>query len=303
MRWPTSAAILAMAGVLAIPAGASGADAGRGFDLSVLVDGRPAPEYAFGGRLYIEALKGREFSLRLHNPTGQRIAVALSVDGRNVIDAKRTTAGHASKWVLSPGETAEIPGWQVSGETSRRFFFTDLSRSYAKWLGDTSNTGVIEAVFFRERERPPEITRGDSRRMRESRDEPPRIEGGVEGGVPGGIAGRAEAPAVPMEAPADGEKAQSRSAPRKDALRPAPPSADELAATGIGERTDFRVRWVTFDEDPVPVARLAIRYEYRAELVRLGVLPRDGYRGWRDRSRGFEPDYAPDPYRTDGRAR
>src|SRR5262249_32950182 len=111
-------------------------------------DGRPAPESGFGGRLYVEALRGRGFSLRLRNPTGERVAVALSVDGRNVIDAKRTTAGRASKWVLSPGETADIPGWQVSGETSRRFFFTGLSRSYARWLGGTSNTRGIGAVFF-----------------------------------------------------------------------------------------------------------------------------------------------------------
>ena len=95
------------------------------FELSVIVDGAPAAEYPFRDKTYIEALRGRSFTLRLHNPTAERIAVALSVDGLNVIDAKRTTAGKATKWILSPGQTVEIPGWQVSGETSRRFFFTD----------------------------------------------------------------------------------------------------------------------------------------------------------------------------------
>jgi hypothetical protein len=299
MRLAKALAILAASGALALPRGADAAEAGRGFELSVLVDGRIAPEYAFGGRLYVEALRGREFSLRLHNPTSERIAVALSVDGRNVIDAKRTTAGRASKWVLSPGETADIPGWQVSGETSRRFFFTDLSRSYARWLGDTSNTGVIEAVFFREREherRAPSVTREDSsdRRPHDRAEEPVRVEGGVESGAAGG------APAAPLQAPAD-SRSQAGSA-RKEALKPAP-GADELAATGIGERTDFRVNWVRFEEDPVPVGRVSLRYEYRSELVRLGVLPRDGNRSWRENSRGFEPDYAPDPYRTNGRTR
>ncbi len=87
------------------------------------------------------------------NPTRERVAVALSVDGRNVVDAARTSALAATKWILGPYQTAEIPGWQVSGQTSRKFFFTETSRSYAKWLGDTANVGTIEAVFFREKPR------------------------------------------------------------------------------------------------------------------------------------------------------
>ena len=295
MRVRIGMAVVAAAIGAAFLGAAAAAEAGRGFELSVIIDGRPAPEYSFGGRLYVEALKRREFALRLHNPTGERVAVALSVDGRNVIDAKRTSAGRAAKWVLGPGETADIPGWQVTGENARRFFFTDIPRSYSAWLGDTSNTGVIEAVYFRERSRPPEITRREAEAPRSgnSRAEPDRIEGGVEGGVPGGIAGGVGEP--PRER-SDSEK--------KSAVRPAPsPQADELAATGIGEKTDFSVRWVRFDEDPSPVARISVRYEYRAELVRLGVLPRAGEGSWRDRSRGFEPDYAPDPYRTNRRER
>lgn len=248
------------------------------FELSVVVNGRPLPEYWFEGRTYVEARKGCEFTLQLRNSSAERVAVALSVDGRNVIDAKRTTAGHASKWILAPFETVEIPGWQVSGETARRFFFTDTSRSYAKWLGDTSNTGVIEAVFFRER--------------RVARDiaPPERPPQGSAASPPEAGAKDAESPAPP------GSHLQRRKA---DAMRPSP--TDELAATGIGERTDFRVRRVPFDAEPVPAARARIRYEFRAELVRLGVLPPDRDLFGRERSRGFEPDYAPDPYRDEHR--
>src|SRR5262245_44182895 len=152
------AAIAALSAAPAFPPLASDRD---GFSVSVLVDGRPAPEYAARGRVYIEALKGKEFVLRLSNPTGQRVAVALSVDGRNVIDAKRTTALAATKWILDPWQSADIPGWQISGQTSRKFFFTDTAGSYAKWLGDTSNVGTIEAVFFREKRRPPLAERKD----------------------------------------------------------------------------------------------------------------------------------------------
>ncbi len=239
---------------------------GSGFVVSVLVDGDPAPEYAARGRVYIEALRGKEFRIRLSNSTAGRVAVALSVDGRNVIDAKRTTALQATKWILAPGQTADIPGWQVSGETSRRFFFTETSRSYAKWLGDISNAGTIEAVFFREKTRPPMACK----------DEPP--------------SGQRE------QAQEDSGRAAGslKSAPEPEASAR---EADRFAATGIGDRTRFPVQWVQFEEDPTPAARIAIRYEFRPELIRLGVLPREEDLFARDRARGFEHEYAPDPYR------
>jgi hypothetical protein len=271
---PTFAALSLILFAAALPLSAASR---RGFTLAVVVDGCEAPEYEHAGRLYVEALRGRNFSLRVANPTSERIAVALSVDGRNVIDAKRTSAQGAAKWVLSPGETIEIPGWQVSGETSRRFFFTETARSYAKWLGDTRNVGTIEAVFFREK------------RQRLLRV--PGVTGRVEGETSSGdTRDRADAPASP-EAKAGEPLRDAGAAQRKS-------EADRMAATGIGDRTDFPVQWVAFDEERNPAARIALRYEFRRELVALGVLPRsDDALAARERARGFEPRYAPDPDR------
>jgi hypothetical protein len=250
--------------------------------LEVVVDGSAVPEYAARNRLYVEAVRGKEFVLRVSNPTGRRVAVALSVDGRNVIDAKRTGPREAAKWVLGPWETIEVPGWQVSGQTARRFFFTQTSKSYAKWLGDTANVGTIEAVFYRERERQPEppqpLTRWKDSPSSEAQ---------------AGGSGRDEAGA--REASPPSAKSGSATAqPRR--------ADDAYAATGIGDATQNPVQWVTFDAEPKPAARVAIRYEFREQLVRLGVLPRpsgnrDDELFARDRARGFEPDYAPDPYR------
>ena len=80
-----------------------------------------------------------------------RVAVALSVDGLNTIDASHVSAADARKWVLGPHETVTISGWQVNQAQARRFEFTTEQRSYAQALGKTDNLGVITAVLFKER--------------------------------------------------------------------------------------------------------------------------------------------------------
>ena len=122
-----------------------------GFGLTVLVDDEPRPEYAGRGNVYVEAVRGANYLIRLTNPTPYRAAVALSVDGLNTIDAKHTSPWNASKWILAPYESTVIAGWQVNDQTARRFFFTGENRSYGAYLGQTENLGIIEAVFYRER--------------------------------------------------------------------------------------------------------------------------------------------------------
>src|SRR5207247_2436970 len=104
------------------------------------------------GTFYLEAIRGASYSLRLTNPTPYRVGVALSVDGLNTIDARHTGARGAAKWILGPYETVVISGWQVNDRTARSFFFTGERRSYGAALGQTDNLGVIEAVFYRERQ-------------------------------------------------------------------------------------------------------------------------------------------------------
>lgn len=131
------------------------------FELDVLVDGRTLPEVHERGRTYVEAERGAEYELRLRNPSADRVAVALSVDGLNTIDAEQTSAWNASKWVIEPYGTITITGWQMSSERARKFYFTSERDSYAAKLGRKADFGVISAVFFRERRRQPiPITKG-----------------------------------------------------------------------------------------------------------------------------------------------
>jgi hypothetical protein len=129
------------------------------FEVQVLVDGRPLSEYRSRGRTYVDALRGSEYEVRLRNSSADRVAVALSVDGLNTIDALQTSAWNASKWVIEPYQTITISGWQMSSERARRFYFTTERDSYATKLGQRGDFGVISAVFFRERNRRLPITR------------------------------------------------------------------------------------------------------------------------------------------------
>jgi hypothetical protein len=246
--------------VLATPGfAAAGHDAFGAPDVEILVNGVPQTRFAHDGRWYVEALKGREYAIRLRNPFPVRVAVALSVDGLNTIDARQTTAAGARKWVLGPYQTVTISGWQTSASHARAFEFTTEERSYGQALGKTANLGTISAVFFRERA-PQYSLRRDQ--------QTPRTE--------------SAAPAAPPAAGLSSNKA----------------AADEYAATGMGRRSEHAVERVWLDLEDAPAANVDIRYEFRPQLVRLGIVPAPAAHAdplrRRERGRGFEPGFAPE---------
>ena len=249
-----------------------------GFNVEVLVGGAPLEEYPARGRIYVEAVRGGEYALRITNPLPVRVAVALSVDGLNTIDARRTTAREASKWVIMPYQTITITGWQMSAKRARRFYFTTEPDSYATKMGQPSEQGIISAVFFRERQ-PVEVA--PPAFPPEEGEERTRVE---------------ERSAPQANAPSTRDKSIS-SAP-SGAIAPVP--NDDYAATGIGRSVHNDVHWVNMDYDPNPAGTVAIRYEYYEALVRLGILPRpytqpDPLRR-REQARGFQGQpFCPEP--------
>ena len=239
------------------------------FELDVIVNGRPLTEYFARGRTYVEALQGAEYELRLRNSSPDRVAVALSVDGLNTIDARHTSAWNASKWVIEPYQTITISGWQMSTERARRFYFTNERDSYGAKLGQTANLGVISAVFFKERRpispvTPPSISRDrDSEELRS------------------------------QEAPSSSPKSKSAAGTGSQDRAAQPTPNDDYAATGIGRSVRHDVRWVNMDLDSRPAGEVSMRYEYYSALLRLGVVPRPRepyplYR--REDARGFSPE-------------
>jgi hypothetical protein len=236
-----------------------------GPDVEILVDGVPRTRYAHAGRWYVEAVKGREYAILLRNPYPVRVAVALSVDGLNTIDARETTARDARKWVLAPHQTVTIRGWQTSRSEARRFEFTTEEASYGQALGKTANLGVVSAVFFKERA-------SLAMRLREQERQSADSSG---------------APAPSLAAPASPESRAMGKAEQ-----------NEYAATGMGERTEHVVEQVRLDLESAPAASISVRYEFRPQLVRLGIIPAPGTIDplrRRERARGFESGYCPEP--------
>ena len=226
---------------------------GHRFQMEVLVNGTAAPDYHHGGKVYVEALKDREYAIRLSNPLNTRVAVALSVDGLNSIDARNTEAFLAKKWVLQPYESIVIEGWQVNQQQARKFFFTSEEKSYGQWLGKTQNLGVISAVFFSERAR----WDGYSGAIGQPAPEKDQSESKT--------ADRDKAPGAPPSSRSEASGAGNAASQRQ--------RKEDYAATGIGRRLNHDIQWVSMDLDPTPVAILNLRYEFRNVLVKLGILP------------------------------
>ncbi len=229
-------------------------------ELTVLTQGSPSRVYSHQGRFYIEARKGAEFSIRLTNHSAGRIAVALTVDGLNTIDARHTTPQQASKWVLAPWQTVTIDGWQINRNQARKFYFTTEDDSYGAALGRKTDLGIISAAVFREIPPVTPIYRAESR----SRDT----------GSP---------------APRSALKSECQSS--ADSA-----TADEYAATGMGQAVSHRVHRVNLQLEPTPCQSIGIRYEFRPVLVRLGVLPAvpDPLLR-RERAHGFDTSFCPQP--------
>jgi hypothetical protein len=242
----------------------------RGFRLEILIDGQVIPEYWLSGTTYVEALKGKEYAIRITNPLPVRAAIALSVDGLNTIDARHTDARSAHKWVLGPYESITIQGWQTNSQQARKFFFTSEEKSYGAWLGKTQNLGVISAVFFKEKEL-----------WKDAR----------------------AASQVPMEAmnqPACPAAAKSaKEAASLGAAVNGRSEAEDYAATGIGDKIRHDVYQIHLDLESDPCTTLSLRYEYRPVLARLGILPPRRFVDpleRRQHSHGFDGmAYCPDP--------
>lgn len=128
---------------------------GYGFNAYVIrSNGRAYREFFDYHRTVLKVRPNEEYSIVVRNPLPVRVAVAVSIDGLNSIDGKRTSLRNARKWIIEPNSSITVSGWQTSMSTLRKFIFTEDSSSFAQWKEDkdgkryTANLGVIGVAWF-----------------------------------------------------------------------------------------------------------------------------------------------------------
>ncbi len=192
-----------------------------------------------GTFFYMEAVKGQRYSVQVTNRSNRRIGVVIAVDGRNIIDGKKSDLERNERmYIIEAHETNTFEGWRTSLDRTNRFYFTEQSDAYAeKVFADASAMGTIALAVYREKL--PEIIpySGSSSRLKEG----------------------------PGEA-APGASAGSRSADRAE-------KKTQEAGTGFGETTYSPARMVHFDPEHTTAEKIVLKYEWRSELCRKGIIP------------------------------
>jgi hypothetical protein len=189
-------------------------------------------------KVYLEAMKGEEYTIVVRNLLSRRVGFVIAVDGRNIITGKKSWLRNSERmYILGPYETGEFRGWRTGSDRVNRFYFTEAADSYAAAFGDQSAMGVIAIAAYPEIERclapPPcsELSRGRS------------------------------GAAAPPSAKAQGPESKDR--------------CQERAGTGYGQQEYSPVRVVSFEPEARALETILIKYEWRSTLCRMGVIPHD----------------------------
>ncbi len=216
---------------------------------------RVLPVYRSGGQAFVAGAPGNEYSIRIRNRSNDDLLAVISVDGVNAVTGQ-TAAPAQSGYVVAASGYLEIKGWRKSLERTAAFYFTDLGDSYAARTGRPDNVGVIGVALFKRKQEPP-VSFEEKRRWHQ------------------------EAPAP------SADRAASGAAPSAKAQERAGADAEPQLGTGHGRNETSHARYVQFErESEVPSEVITLRYDSRANLIALGVIP----------SPRPAPRYQPDPF-------
>lgn len=155
LRYLAAAAVTV---ALALPSTAVGASIPyKGYTFQAYViksTGKRYKEFPQANKTTLKVRPNEEYSIVVKNPMPVRVGVAVSIDGLNSIDGKRTSPREARKWIIEPNSSITVAGWQTGKETLRKFVFTQQDESYAQWQENkggkplTRNLGVIGVAWF-----------------------------------------------------------------------------------------------------------------------------------------------------------
>lgn len=123
--------------------------------MSILIGNKPIDEYYHESHTYVEGRKGSEYTIRLKNHSDSRACFVVSVDGLSILNGQE--AGNDSPgYVVDARKTLDVACYKVDDATGARFTFGGKDKSYSAEVGKgTDNVGVIAALVFQEKARPP----------------------------------------------------------------------------------------------------------------------------------------------------
>ena len=190
---------------------------------------------------YLEAKKGRNYSIIVTNSSPERVGVVVAVDGRNVINGRKSyLKSDEVMYIINPYDRTKIDGWRTDDKTIHQFYFTDPGDSYSvRTFADSSAMGVIAVAVFREKDR----YRYPGERSLQNAPAPYR----------GAGAGKDAAAGAPFP----GERKMARS---------------EAAGTGFGDEHYSPIIRVEFEPEQIALSRTLIKYEWRETLCGKGIL-------------------------------
>jgi hypothetical protein len=246
---------------------------GGGYEVTVLVDGVPAPTYVHGGQTYVLGQQGLRYQLRVSNHTGRRIEAVVSVDGRDVIDGRPADFRTKRGYLVPAWGSVDIDGWRLSARQAAVFRFSSVADSYAARMGNAREVGVIGVAVFPERVYAPRPRPYEPTYPQYPYDDRDEYRG---------RRAEADAPAGESAAPSKSKDSSAAAPPataEAESGRSRGPSSRPGLGTEYGEATHSPIREVSFVRASAsrPSVVLGLRYNDRSGLMAVGI---DLDHGW-----------------------
>ena len=120
------------------------------YDVQIIREnGETLPTFSLKDRFYVQGNANERYTIRVTNPTPNRIEAVVSVDGLDVVDGENGDLRKRGYVVPPYGET-RIEGFRTSSADVATFRFSAVTDSYAGKKGKARNVGVIAVALFEE---------------------------------------------------------------------------------------------------------------------------------------------------------
>jgi hypothetical protein len=221
--------------------------------------GNALPRFYQGGTHFVLGQPGERYSIRISNPSAERVEAVVSVDGRDAISGSVADYRTQRGYIVPPYGSIIVDGFRQSLSAVAAFRFADPADSYSARLGTPENVGIIGVALFAEKKRrplPAPLTRAPAPRDRYEAERAPRSHA---------------APAAPAK-PKSGAGAEAR---ERSSRSVAPRGSVDNLGTEYGESRESSVVEVPFERRAKrPERLLTLRYDDEEGLTARGIALR-----------------------------